>query len=327
MLRLRPTALTLLGVTLAAAVLGAPACAADIDKYLPDQTLLVVSLNVKQLLNAPLLKSDEKAYKQGLAEATKALEGFGVDPAKDVNRVVFAAGEEMKAKGFLVLVVGHFDPAKLQAKLDELAKDPKNNLKAIEVDGAKVYQGKVPQQNMPAPGARLPERVYFTVLDEGHMGVALDEGALKDALAKKSGARKADVKKKVLDLIGQMSPQQTVALVVVPPPEALAGSPVAGLTDVTGGVTVSDGVKTELKFATKDANAAKTLAQLIEDGLNQAKQFIPAIAGSQPGFGPLVVAIVKELMDSIKTTAKQDAVIVQSTISKEFIEKNSKKDQ
>jgi hypothetical protein len=325
MLRLRPTALTLLGVTLAAAVLGAPARAADFDKYLPDQTLFVVALNVKQLLNAPLLKSDEKAYKQSLAEATKALEGFGVDPAKDVNRVIFAAGEDMKAKNLLILVEGHFDPAKLQAKLDDLAKEPKYNLKTTKVNGATVYQGRLPQQ--PVPTAKLPEQVFFTVLDDSHMAVAMDEGALKDALAKKSGARKADVKKQVLDLIGQMSPQQTVTLVVVPPPEALAGSPVAGLTDVTGGVTVSDGVKTEIKFATKDAEAAKTLAQLIEDGLNQAKLFIPAVAGSQPGFGPKEQAMVKEMMDSIKTTAKQDAVIVQSTISKEFIEKNSKKDQ
>ena len=70
----------LLGISLAATMLAAPARAADLSQYLPDGTLLVVSFNIKQLMDAPLVKSDEKAFKDGMAEVTKALEGFGVEP-------------------------------------------------------------------------------------------------------------------------------------------------------------------------------------------------------------------------------------------------------
>src|SRR5207248_3597921 len=62
------------------------------DLYLPDGTMLVLTLNVKQLLQAPLVRGDDKAFKQALAEATKALEAFGVDPAKDVDRIIVAVG-------------------------------------------------------------------------------------------------------------------------------------------------------------------------------------------------------------------------------------------
>ena len=40
---------------------------------------------------------------------------------------------------------------------------------------------------------------------------------------------------------------------VVPPQEMLAGSPVDGLKTVTGGVTVGDGVKTDILMSMKDA--------------------------------------------------------------------------
>jgi hypothetical protein len=325
MSRLCNTARALLGVTLATALLAAPVRAADMDKYLPDHTLLVVTFNVKQLLSAPLVKTDEKAFNRGMGEAGKVLEGFGVNPAKDISRVVIAAGEQMQPKNVLVLLEGNFNPSKVQDKLAELAKDPKNNLEATKEDGATVYEGKVPKQALPNP--TLPNHFYLTVLDNNTIAFAVDKDALKESLAKKSGGRKAEVKKQVLDLVGKISPHETLSIVLVPPAEMLAGSPAAGLSDVTGGVTVGEGVKTEFKLATKDAEAAKTLATVIEGSLNQVKQIVPAVAASQPGFGPKEQKMVQELMDSIKTTAQGNDVLIKSNISKEYIEKNSKKDQ
>src|SRR5262245_33212505 len=109
MLRTQRAARALLGVTVAAALLGAPVRAADLDKYLPDGSFLVLSFNVKQLLAAPLVRGDEKAFKQGMGEAAKVLEGFGVDPAKDIDRVVLAVGDQLQPQNVLVLLQGKFD--------------------------------------------------------------------------------------------------------------------------------------------------------------------------------------------------------------------------
>src|SRR5437868_5428584 len=93
---------------LTAALFATPMRAADPTAYLPDGTMLVLSFNVRQLLQAPLVHGDEKAFKQATADATKALAGFGVDPAKDVDRIVLAVGEQLKAATTLILVEGRF---------------------------------------------------------------------------------------------------------------------------------------------------------------------------------------------------------------------------
>jgi hypothetical protein len=325
MLRTQRTARALLGFTLAAALLGAPARAAELDKYLPDGTFLIVSFNVKQLLDAPLVRGDEKSFKQSMGEASKVLEGFGVDPAKDIDRVLLAVGDQLQAKNILMLLEGKFDPAKVQGKLKEMAREKKNDLEAVQVDGATIYQGRLPKPAVPNPA--VPSRFLLTVLDNRFIAFATDKDALKEALGKKAGGRKSAVKKEVTELVAKINPKETASLVVVPPAELTAGSPVAGLSTITGGVTVRDGVNTDILLATKDADSAKTLAQTINDALNQIKQILPVLAGQQPGFGPKEQALVKDLMDTFKATAKDSGVTIKSTISKEFIEKNSKKDQ
>jgi hypothetical protein len=324
MLRTHRTARALLGASLAAALVGAPARAADVDKYLPDGAFIVLSFNVKQLLAAPLIKGDEKAFKQGMGEAAKALEGFGVDPAKDIDRIVLAVGDQLQPQNVLILLQGSFDSAKVQAKLQELAKEGKN-LDVLTEDGATIYQGKIAMPAMPNPA--VPNEYLMAVLDNQYIAFATDKNALKEALSKKSGGRKSTVKKDVTALIDKINPNETASLVVVPPAEMTAGSPVAGLTTITGGVTVSDGVSTDILLATKDEASAKTLAQTINDALNQVKQLLPLFAGQQPGFGPKEQALVKDMMDTFKATAKENGVGIKSIISKEFIEKNSKKDQ
>ena len=142
----------LLSTALAAAVLGAPARAADVSQYLPDGTLLVVSFNIKQLMDSALVKTDEKAFKDGMSELTKALEGFGVDPNKDLSRVVLAAGMDFQKT--LVLLEGKFDADKVHAKLKEMAKDEKHNLTVADDDKLVHYKLKLPKAPFPKPAFR-----------------------------------------------------------------------------------------------------------------------------------------------------------------------------
>src|SRR5205814_4844340 len=91
----------------------APARAADLDKYLPDGAQFIVSFNVKQLLNAPLIKSDKKAFDEGMEHATKGLQDFGIDPKKDLDRVILAMSEDVQKA--LIFLEGRFDAPKIEA--------------------------------------------------------------------------------------------------------------------------------------------------------------------------------------------------------------------
>ena len=86
-------------------------------------------------------------------------------------------------------------------------------------------------------------------------------------------------------------------------------------------------IKTLVYIATKDGDTAKNLAQMINEGLNQVKGLLPIVAAQQPGFGPKEQKMVQDLMDTFKAVSGDGGVKLQSNISKEFIEKNAKKDQ
>ena len=116
-----------------------PAGASTISQYLPDGTVVVVSLNLKQLMDAPLIKADEKAFKQNMAEMSKALEGFGIDPMKDLSRIVLAAGLEAP-RSILLLLEGKFDSSKVAGKLKEIAADKKNNLTVVTGEKSTHYK-------------------------------------------------------------------------------------------------------------------------------------------------------------------------------------------
>jgi hypothetical protein len=308
------------GTAVAAPAPAATGPAGDLDKYLPDGTQFVVSFNVKQLLDAPLVKTDKKAFDEGMEHATKGLQDFGVDPKKDIDRVIIAASEDVQKA--LIFLEGRFDAAKIEGKLEAVAKENKDKLKVITEGKAKIFQTELPAVQVPFPG--FPSTLYATVLSDKLIAVAVEKDALSDAIAKKTGSKKAEVKKDVLDLIGKISPTETLSVVVIPPAAAAqGGGPAADVTQVTGGITVAEGVKTHLQMATKNADAAKTLADQINQGLQQAAAFLPALAGQ--GVDQKQIDVMKEVVGTMKATAEGSGVSVKSTISKEFIQKHSGK--
>lgn len=325
MTRPRRRVIVLLAATVAYA---APASmAAEPSAYLPDGTMFVLTLNVKQFLQAPLMRSDEKAFERAVDEIAKAFTGFGVDPRKDVDRVTLAVGEQLKAANTLVLLEGRFDATKVEGRLRELARERKNDMQVIEDGGTTLFQGRLPRPGVPDPKVSLPERFLVTVLDGSTIAFAADRAALTEAAAKRNSARKSVVKPRVIELLGKIETRETLSVVFVPSAELLAGGSAAGLTGITGGVTVGDGVKTDVRIDVKDAEASKRLSGEVNDGFNRLKELLPGLAAFQPGVGRKEQEMFKEMLDTFKVAAKPDAVLITSTISKELIDKTARKDQ
>ena len=113
MLPPRKTALTALAV----ALLALPARAADAEKYLPEDARAVISFNVRQFLDSPLIKKAnlEKALASD-EEAQKVLKDIGLDPLKDVDRLVIAgAGKAEKDDQLPQIGIGT-DPPRLHGE-------------------------------------------------------------------------------------------------------------------------------------------------------------------------------------------------------------------
>src|SRR5690348_15351621 len=100
------------------AVVAAPVHAAELDKFLPDDTQVVASINVRQILDSGLAKKYEiaKEFEKALGqneEATKVLKGLGLDPLKDITRITIAHTGKQDDKQVLACIHGSFDLAKI----------------------------------------------------------------------------------------------------------------------------------------------------------------------------------------------------------------------
>ncbi len=313
---------------LALALFAAPAPAAD--KYLPNDTEVVVTFNVRQLLDSPLVKKYgldklREALKES-DEARQVLEDLGFDPFKDLERVVVAgpAGND-KHKG-LFIVHGRFDLAKFKAKAEQAAKDHGDTFKIVKVPDGQggqhlVYEVTPPGQEDPLFAALGSNSVLFAAPSKEY---------LVDALLKEAGKKKTEFTNKSLPgLLKALDGKQTLSVVAAG--GALARSLPPGTDDrirdvlgkvqgLGGGVTVEDGVKLEVGLTANDADAARALEKGIGDGLNQALGVLALLAGNQQEIAPVL-----DFLKSIKVTARDKTVVLRGEVTAEMIEKAMKK--
>ena len=107
---------------LAWAGLAPPARAGDADQYLPADSMLVIKINVRQLLNSRLagLLGGGHAwqYRQNVDydEMQAFYKDIGFDPFKDLDRVILAGSAGDAPRKGLAILRGRFDPAKIRAR-------------------------------------------------------------------------------------------------------------------------------------------------------------------------------------------------------------------
>ncbi len=158
----------LLLAVFAAVLLGtAPGRAAEVDPYVPADTETVVNVNVRQILDSPLIKKHALEAAQealrGNDQVQDVLKDLGFDPFKHLDRVVVATpGGTDKDRG-LVIVHGRFDLAKFKTKGEQAAKDHSENLKIHKVLAGKhlVYEVNVPDMDEPLFVALASEDTLF----------------------------------------------------------------------------------------------------------------------------------------------------------------------
>jgi hypothetical protein len=306
--------------------LGLPAKAADIDKLLPDQTELVVVINVNRIVEAPLFKKhfveELRGLLKGSDDASKILQSIGFDPLKDLSNITLAGSGVSQDAKFLAVVHGKFDPAKLEAKAEEVAKEKGDTLKILKEGGQKIYEFK------PNPNEDKPQ--YAAIIDKDTLVGSNDKDYVLDALAKAAGKKKSTLKKEIQALIEKADADQSLWLAI--PGSTLGNSEVAGdqkakqsiekIQSITAGITIGKDVKLGLTVAAKSADNAKELAEEIKEGLTQAKGFLAILAGNEKKLAPVV-----DLVGSIKVATEGSAVTLKSEVSEELIEKGLKKDQ
>jgi hypothetical protein len=297
----------LLVVTLAA--LAAPAWAADTDIYLPNNTEGVVTVNVKQMLEAPLVKNNLDTIKALLlasGNAQKMLDDLGFDPFTDVDRVVVAIDPDVSKSA--TLVHGKFDPAKIGAKAEKAAKENPDVLKIVKAGDYTIYEVKPPEQN---------ETLYVAIVDSGTIFASPSKAAVVDALDKKAGTKQAELKKEMQALLAKIDPKQSISIVTLGGPLMASGQPIAAkIQNIVGGVTITDEVQAEIVLNTKDADDATAVESELKESVDQIKALVDLTATQNKELKPLVDA-----MNTMKLAVEGSAVSLKAQLTKEVINK------
>ena len=126
-------ALTAMLVT---AGLSAPVRAAEPDPLLPKETTAVIYVNFRQVLESEMVKKYAiEQFKQGLEgeEAQKVLKGLGLDPLKDIDRLIVGVwGKGADDINFAGVLRGNFDPEKLFKAIEAEAKKNPDKLSLVK---------------------------------------------------------------------------------------------------------------------------------------------------------------------------------------------------
>jgi hypothetical protein len=303
--------------------------AADLDPYLPEDSEVVINLNVRQIVDSDLFKKNALEAAQealrGNDQIQDILKDLGFDPFKDLDRLIVAAPVRAENDRGLLIAHGRFDAAKFKAKGEEAAKDNPDNLKIHKVLGGKHILYEVNTPDLDAP--------FFVAL-AGRDTILVSPGKdyVVDALKKVGQTEKPTLKNKNFQsLLEKVNDRQSLSVALVKAPavqDALAKLPgevkemVEKIQAVSGGVTLTDEVKLELIVTTKDAAEAKDLTESANASLTLILVALGAFA--QNNAKPEVEFLL-EVAKGLRVTNKGEAVIIKGRISSDLIEDTLKK--
>ena len=294
-----------LGAALAVVLAVSPtARASEPDKLLPADSEFVMSVNLKQIVESDIIKKyaleQVKQFLQG-AEAKKFLTDLGLDPMKDIERLIIGgSGKDATDAKWLLVSHGKFDPEKLfKAAEAQTKKDPDHF--TLVKDGKDVMFKFQPDNGNP---------VYGTVVDETTVIAAGDKKTITTALA--NGSKKPAIGKDLSALITKQDDKASLWIVGVLKDKLndvklpKGGGTPANLQDnlqkietVSIAVRVTMDVSLDINLGMKDNNAADEMGKMLDDVLQQIKGAVPFLAAMNPQMKPLV-DVVKTLKSSVK---------------------------
>jgi hypothetical protein len=313
---------TLLAAALLALAL--PARAAEVDKFLPNDTEVILTLNVRQILDSPLVKKyGQEPLKMALKsndEAQRILQALGFDPFTDLTSITATSSGGKEAERGLLIIHGKFDTDKFHAHAEKIAKDMADQLKIHKVGNHKLYETKVPD-----PMGGQEQTLFIALATRTTIVGAPTRDYVLDALAKAEGKKQTELKKEIQTLLEKADANQSMWMLATG--SSLAKSPLAAadekvketlgkIASFTGGLTITDEIKAELVVGAMTPDAAKELATEISDGLTQAKGFATLLAG-----GRKELAAVGEILETIKSSRQGSLITIKGQVTKEVIDK------
>jgi hypothetical protein len=311
-------------VMLLALAASSPARGAD-PKLLPNDTEIVFTINVKQILDSPLLQSNKDAVEQaktailnqlGDHPAAGYLKSAGFDIFRDLHSITVANNGNEKPTAMIIR--GTFDAAKIAATAEQIAKDNADALKIKKVGNQTVYEITPPRD----------ETGYATLIDGKVLLIMPTMAGLMDTWERLAGTKQSTLKKELTALLGTVSDKQSVTIVATgagltqlaraaPVADAVkAATELKSVDGLSGAITVGKEVQFQLGINAKDEASAKKMAIQGTGAILGVQLLANQYASKDERFAPVV-----DIVKTLRVTSQGNNVLLTGTVSLEVIEK------
>ncbi len=307
-----------LGAALAVALAAAPTVrASEPDKLLPKETDTVIAINFRQIIDSDIIK------KYALEQINQALQGndskkflseLGLDPLKDVDRVVVSgSGKDQTDMKFLIIIHGKFDPEKLYKAASVQTKRDGDHFSLVTDGEDKMFKFQ--------PDTGNP--VYGTVVDEGTVILANDKKSISTALAAATSDKKPSISRDLATLLARMDDKASLWMASVVKgkldgvniPNSPGVSPnlkaqLPKLDFVTAVIRVTTDVNLDISLGMADSEAAAAMGQEVDELLQTLRGIIPFVTAQNPQMKPLA-----DVVKTIKSNVKEKSVVVSAKLT------------
>jgi hypothetical protein len=298
------------------------AAAAELDKYLPDDTQIVLHADIRQILESDLGKQyllpQLEAAIQGNPEARQILSAAGFDSVKNITSFTVASPGDSEKK-WLLVVHAKLDLNKVRSAVEAFAAKQPAAVQIHKHGEVPYYETRNPKQ----PG----QSFFATFVDNETFVISPDKEYLLATIAKKESNKPPAPDKKLVDLVKKVDAKQSLWLALVPdhlikalPQDKQTMEIAKKVQSFKAGVALTDSVQLSVRIQTPDAKSAQTVRQTL-----QGVQALLVLAVSNNDqlkeFGPTLT----DILNSIKFTLDQATVGFDVSVSTKQIEEGLKK--
>jgi hypothetical protein len=288
-------------------LIGTTAAQAQNTKLLPNDTEMIVALNLGQILQSDLIKKNELIVnlvkgkiEDGLDSqgVSKWFEKAGFDLFRDLSSVTIAVpgGKRDQSEAFFLLE-GSFDAKKVETAATEAAKEAGETLKVIDISNKRVFEIK----------PKGDKTVYAAVLDKKTLVLTSSKDDMTEAISRLGTGKKAEFKADGFkNLAGTINGKQSIGIVATSDimakmaekggekrPAKMAGDLAEKLIGAGVTITIGKDIDFHLAANAKNKSNADTIAALARAGLEDAKARAEKSAKNEEPFGAPAVEILK----------------------------------
>lgn len=315
-------------------LLSSSAVPAQQTKLLPNDTEMIVTFNVQQILKSEILKGDQAKVILEIAKTkiTEGLDDKGVakwlkqaefDLFQDLHSVTFAIPGGRNPEEGVILLEGKFDADKIEAAATEASKEAGGGLKVIKIGKVKAFE----------VSPKDEKTIYLGVLNKKTMIACATKADFAEAVARLNGDKSPNFKSAVFkSLLETVNNKQSMSIVATgsmlaklaeKAPEGAGGAQAAQAIAVlkqmdgfSAAVTIQKNIDFQLGVNTKDNETASKYAGLGNILIGAAKIKIGDEAKKNEKLVPAV-----EILNTIRVTAQDSNLVVRGQISFEALEK------